>query len=64
MGVPSTGVTNVGLFDNTTEPVPVLVVTPVPPEATARVVDRPVAVPVTFPVKFPVIVPLTARSGT
>jgi len=33
---------------NTTEPVPVEVVTPVPPEATARVAERPAAVPVVF----------------
>jgi hypothetical protein len=36
-GVPKAGVTNVGEFDNTTEPVPVDEVTPVPPLATARV---------------------------
>jgi hypothetical protein len=36
-GVPKAGVTNVGLFDRTTEPVPVEEVTPVPPFATARV---------------------------
>jgi hypothetical protein len=36
-GVPNAGVTNVGEFDNTTEPVPVELVTPVPPLATARV---------------------------
>lgn len=33
-GVPKAGVTNVGLFDKTTLPVPVDVVTPVPPFAT------------------------------
>ena len=48
MGVPNIGVTNVGLVERTTLPVPVLVVTPVPPEATARVVERPAAVPVVF----------------
>ena len=37
VGVPKTGVVNVGLVDKTTLPVPVLVVTPVPPLATARV---------------------------
>lgn len=37
VGVPKIGVTNVGLVDNTTSPVPVLVVTPVPPEATGKV---------------------------
>jgi len=36
-GVPNAGVTKVGLFDRTTEPVPVELVTPVPPLATARV---------------------------
>ena len=37
-GVPSAGVTNVGLVDRTTEPVPVDVVTPVPPLATGKAV--------------------------
>jgi len=37
VGVPSKGVTKVGEVDKTTEPVPVLVVTPVPPFATAKV---------------------------
>jgi hypothetical protein len=36
-GVPNAGVTRVGLFDRTTEPVPVEEVTPVPPLATGRV---------------------------
>lgn len=36
-GVPRAGVTNTGLVDNTTLPVPVEVVTPVPPRATERV---------------------------
>ena len=36
-GVPSAGVTNVGLVDNTTLPEPVEVVTPVPPRATDNV---------------------------
>jgi len=40
---PSTGDTSVGLVDNTTAPVPVLVATPVPPLATARV---PAALPI------------------
>jgi hypothetical protein len=31
VGVPSNGVTSVGLVESTTEPLPVLVVTPVPP---------------------------------
>jgi hypothetical protein len=48
VGVPSKGVTSVGLVDNTLLPEPVEVVTPVPPEATARVADRPAAVPVVF----------------
>lgn len=37
VGVPRTGVTSVGLVDNTTLPVPVEVVTPVPPLATGKV---------------------------
>jgi hypothetical protein len=37
LGVPRAGVTSVGEFDNTTLVVPVLVVTPVPPLATAKV---------------------------
>ena len=37
VGVPRTGVTNVGLVDSTTLPVPVFVVTPVPPLSTANV---------------------------
>ena len=37
VGVPSNGVTKVGLVLNTTLPVPVLVVTPVPPLATFNV---------------------------
>jgi hypothetical protein len=36
-GVPKAGVTNVGLFDRTTAPVPVELVTPVPPFATGKV---------------------------
>jgi len=36
VGVPKRGVISVGLVDKTTLPVPVLEVTPVPPEATAR----------------------------
>ena len=36
-GVPNAGVTSVGEFDNTTLPVPVELVTPVPPFATGRV---------------------------
>jgi len=45
VGVPRLGVTRVGLVDNTTEPVPVLVVTPVPPSSTARGEERPEIVP-------------------
>jgi hypothetical protein len=37
VGVPSNGVTNVGLVESTTEPVPVEAVTPVPPLATGNV---------------------------
>ena len=37
------GVTKIGLVFNTTLPVPVPLVTPVPPFATARVVERLVA---------------------
>ena len=44
VGVPSNGVVNVGDVDSTTDPVPVDVVTPVPPFATATVV--PVHTPV------------------
>jgi hypothetical protein len=40
VGVPRAGVTRVGLFDSTTLVVPVEVVTPVPPLATARVPAR------------------------
>jgi hypothetical protein len=36
-GVPKAGVTRVGLFDRTTDPVPVEEVTPVPPLATGKV---------------------------
>ena len=44
VGVPNNGVTRVGEVLNTTSPVPVLLVTPVPPEATARVAESPAAV--------------------
>ena len=37
VAAPMTGVTSVGLVDKTTLPVPVDVVTPVPPRATVRV---------------------------
>lgn len=47
-GVPKAGVTKVGEFDRTTEPEPVELVTPVPPDATANVADNPAAVPVVF----------------
>ena len=49
VGVPSTGVTRVGDVDNTTLPVPVEVVTPVPPLATPRV---PVILPAGSPVQL------------
>lgn len=39
-GVPKAGVTSVGLLDNTTEPVPVDVVVPVPPFATGKAVPE------------------------
>ena len=42
-GVPKAGVTSVGLLDNTLLPVPVEVVTPVPPFATGSVPVTPVA---------------------
>ena len=42
VGVPNIGVTNVGLVERTTLPVPVLVVTPVPPLATGNVPVTPV----------------------
>ena len=48
VGVPSTGVTNVGVFESTVDPVPVLVVVPVPPCVTA-------SVPVTIVAKFTTI---------
>ena len=43
-----TGAASSGAIDNTTEPVPVDVVTPEPPEATANVDDKPAAVPEVF----------------
>jgi len=42
VGVPNIGVTSVGLVERTTDPVPVLVVTPVPPLATGNVPVTPV----------------------
>ena len=48
VGVPRTGVTSVGLVDKTLLPEPVLVVTPVPPFATATVPVTLAAVPVVF----------------
>ena len=42
VGVPNIGVTKVGLVDNTAFPLPVLVVTPVPPLATGSVPVTPV----------------------
>lgn len=47
-GVPNAGVTSAGELDKTTEPEPVEDVTPVPPEATAKVADKPAAVPDVF----------------
>ena len=38
-GLPRVGDTNVGLFDSTTDPVPVEVATPVPPLRTARIAE-------------------------
>jgi hypothetical protein len=43
-GVPRAGVTNVGELDRTVFPVPVLLVTPVPPLATGRVPVTPVVI--------------------
>ena len=48
VGVPRIGVTKVGEVDNTVLPVPVEVVTPVPPLATASVALRPAAFPPIF----------------
>ena len=48
VGVPSSGVTSVGDVESTFAPDPVEVVTPVPPEATAKVADKPAAVPEVF----------------
>ena len=48
VGVPSMGVTSVGDVERTFDPLPVEVVTPVPPEVTARVALSPAAVPVVF----------------
>ena len=45
-GVPNVGDCKTGEFDRTTDPEPVDVVTPVPPDATAKVADRPAASPV------------------
>jgi hypothetical protein len=39
VGVPSSGVTSVGLVESTTAPLPVLVVTPVPPLKTGKAED-------------------------
>ena len=48
VAAPMTGVTNVGEVDRTVFPVPVDVVTPVPPFATASVALRPAAFPPIF----------------
>jgi hypothetical protein len=45
-GTPSTGVTRVGLVPRTFAPLPVLVVTPVPPADAGRVPEATVVVPV------------------
>jgi hypothetical protein len=57
-GVPNAGVTNVGLVDNTFEPEPVDVVTPVPPFATARVPANVIAPAVAVDGVSPVVPPL------
>lgn len=57
-GVPNAGVTKVGLVDNTTLPVPVLVVTPVPPFATANVPLKVIAPAVAVAGVKPVVPPL------
>ena len=48
VGVPKIGDVSVGLVDSTLLPEPVEVVTPVPPDVTAKVADNPAAVPVVF----------------
>ena len=53
VGVPNKGVTNVGLIDKTTLPVPVEVETPVPPLATFKVPPK-----VMFPVPKPGLSPV------
>ena len=67
VGVPRMGVTNVGLVERTFAPEPVLVVTPVPPLATASV-PASVIVPVVVIgpplVVRPVVPPLTATLVT
>lgn len=67
VGVPKTGVTSVGLVLKTVLPVPVEVVTPVPPFATANVpLSVMVPLPVTGPpeVVNPVVPPLTCTLVT
>lgn len=66
-GVPRAGVTRVGEVDNTVFPVPVLVVTPVPPLATASVPARvmvPAAVMGPPDVVSPVVPPETSTEVT
>ena len=58
-GVPNNGVTNVGEVERTFDPVPVDVVTPVPPLATKRVPEISVAGTVALAVIAVVPVPLT-----
>ena len=48
VGVPRIGVISVGLVERTLAPEPVEVVTPVPPDATARVADNDAALPEVF----------------
>jgi hypothetical protein len=57
-GVPSIGVTKVGLVESTLAPEPVDVVTPVPPLATAKVPARVIAPPVAVLGVSPVVPPL------
>ena len=61
-GVPSAGVTSVGLFDRTKLPVPVEVVTPVPPLATARVPETAAAEPRLMALKIGWLEPLTVMT--
>ena len=67
VGVPKIGVTSVGLVESTTDPVPVLVVTPVPPLATASVPANVIVPDVVIGpplVVRPVVPPLTSTLVT